>query len=102
LQGRFASIVRQGRQGEQSICTEPSASPAEIALYGAKSEIALYGAKSNARQFWTNAFPTDLVAKHQKEIGRFKWAMRTIRWTEAVWALIPIKITLKIWGFSDE
>lgn len=53
-------------------------------------------------QFWTNLFPTKLVAKHQKDIRRFQTAIKWIRRTEVLWALVPIKITLKLWGLSDE
>jgi hypothetical protein len=53
-------------------------------------------------KFWTNLFPTELVAKHQKDIKRFETAIRWIRRLEVLFALIPIKITLKLWGLSDE
>jgi len=53
-------------------------------------------------QFWTNVFPTTLVEKHASEIKRFNFAIKFMRWTEVFWLLIPIKVTLKIWGFSDE
>ncbi|KAI5477714.1 hypothetical protein MNV49_005997 [Pseudohyphozyma bogoriensis] len=52
--------------------------------------------------FFTNVFPTILVAKHAKEIKRFKRVMKIIRWTEIFWALIPIKISLKMFFFSNE
>ena len=53
-------------------------------------------------QFWTNLFPTKLVASHQKDIKRFNTAIKWMRWTEAVWALVPIRISLKMWGLSEE
>ncbi|GAA6038635.1 hypothetical protein JCM8097_009458 [Rhodosporidiobolus ruineniae] len=53
-------------------------------------------------KFWTNVFPTELCQKHASEIKRFKWAMKIMRWTELFWALIPIKISLKMFFFSDE
>ncbi|GAA6058502.1 hypothetical protein JCM10212_006941 [Sporobolomyces blumeae] len=52
--------------------------------------------------FWTNAFPTKLVEKHAKEIKRFKWAVKVMRWFEVFFALIPIKVSLKMFFFSDE
>ncbi|GAA5898238.1 hypothetical protein JCM8208_000191 [Rhodotorula glutinis] len=52
--------------------------------------------------FWTNCFPTKLVDKHAKEIKRFKRAVKIMRWFELVFALIPIKISLKMFFFSDE
>ncbi|GAA5855080.1 hypothetical protein JCM8547_002372 [Rhodosporidiobolus lusitaniae] len=53
-------------------------------------------------KFWTNSFPTVLVQKHMAEIKRFEWVMKVMRWTELFWALIPIKVSLKMFFFSDE
>jgi hypothetical protein len=53
-------------------------------------------------QFWTNVFPTKLVEKHQSEIKRFNWALKFMRWFEVFFALIPIKISLKMFFFSEE
>ncbi|GAA5966780.1 hypothetical protein JCM8115_002814 [Rhodotorula mucilaginosa] len=52
--------------------------------------------------FWTNVFPTQLLEKHAKEIKRFKWAIKIMRWFELFFALIPIKVTLKMFLFSDD
>jgi hypothetical protein len=52
--------------------------------------------------FWTNVFPTELLAKHQKEIKRFKRMLKIVRWFEILFALIPIKVLVKIFFFSDE
>ena len=52
--------------------------------------------------FWTNSFPTKLVEKHQKEIKRFKWAVKVMRWFEVFFAIIPIKVSLKMFMFSDD
>lgn len=54
------------------------------------------------QHFWTNLFPTELQQKHAGEIKRFKWAIRFMRWTELFWALIPLKVSLKMLFFSDE
>jgi hypothetical protein len=53
-------------------------------------------------QFWTNVFPTKLVERHGSEIKRFKFAMRFIRWFEVLFALVPIKVTLRMFFFSTE
>ncbi|BGP44415.1 hypothetical protein JCM10450v2_000228 [Rhodotorula kratochvilovae] len=53
-------------------------------------------------KFWTNCFPTKLVEKHAGEIKRFKYAVKIMRWFELLFALIPIKISLKMFFFSDE
>jgi hypothetical protein len=52
--------------------------------------------------FWTNVFPSPLVARHQAEIKRFDFAIRFMRWFEVVFALIPIKVSLRLFFFSDE
>ncbi|KAF2476184.1 FAD/NAD(P)-binding domain-containing protein [Lindgomyces ingoldianus] len=52
--------------------------------------------------FWSNVFPTQLLAKHQKQIRRFKRMLTIVRWFEIFFALIPIKYLMKIFWFSDE
>ncbi|WRT63367.1 uncharacterized protein IL334_000272 [Kwoniella shivajii] len=53
-------------------------------------------------KFWTNLFPTKLVDSHANDIKRFNRFLKLVRWTEAFWALIPIKISCKLAGLSDE
>ncbi|ESK93396.1 flavin-containing amine oxidasedehydrogenase [Moniliophthora roreri MCA 2997] len=52
--------------------------------------------------FWTNVFPTKLVERHANEIKRFAWVIKVMRWFEIFFAIIPIKISLKMFLFSDE
>jgi hypothetical protein len=52
--------------------------------------------------FWTNVFPTELLARHQGEIKRFKRMLSIVRWFEIFFALIPIKYLMKMFFFSDE
>ena len=52
--------------------------------------------------FWTNVFPTDLLARHQREIRRFAFMLKFIRWFEIFFALLPLKYLLKLFFFSDE
>ncbi|KAL7420177.1 hypothetical protein Q5752_005143 [Cryptotrichosporon argae] len=53
-------------------------------------------------KFWTNVFPTQLVEKHQAEIKRFHRAIKIMRAFEVFFAVIPIKISLKMFFLSDE
>ncbi|KAL5374002.1 hypothetical protein DPSP01_012306 [Paraphaeosphaeria sporulosa] len=53
-------------------------------------------------QFWSNVFPTRLLERHQKEIKKFKWMISFVRMFEVFFALIPIKILMKMFFFSDE
>jgi hypothetical protein len=52
--------------------------------------------------FWTNVYPTKLLESHQKEVQRFYTMLRWIRWFEVIFALIPLKVLMKIWGFSKD
>ncbi|KAK4103704.1 FAD/NAD(P)-binding domain-containing protein, partial [Parathielavia hyrcaniae] len=52
--------------------------------------------------FWTNIFPTELLARHQSEIQRFKRVLTLVRWLEIFFALIPIKYLMKMFFFSEE
>lgn len=52
--------------------------------------------------FWTNVFPTQILARHQREIRKFNLMLKIVRWFELVFALIPIKILFKLFLFSDE
>lgn len=52
--------------------------------------------------FWTNVFPTQLLARHAKEIKRFQLMIKIIRWFEVILALIPIKVMMKLFFFSEE
>lgn len=45
--------------------------------------------------FWTNVFPTRLLEKHAKEIKRFKWAIKIMRWFELFCALFYTPCTLE-------
>jgi hypothetical protein len=51
--------------------------------------------------FWTNVFPTQLLANHQKEIGRFKTMLSIVRWFELFFALLPIKYLMKLFRFPN-
>jgi predicted NAD/FAD-binding protein len=52
--------------------------------------------------FWTNVFPTDLLARHQREVKRLAFVLKFMRWFEIFFALIPLKVFFKLWFFSDE
>lgn len=52
--------------------------------------------------FWTNVFPTELLAKHQKEIRRMVNVLKFMRWFELFFALVPLKLFFKLFLFSDD
>jgi len=51
--------------------------------------------------FWTNVFPTKLLADHQKETHRFVTMIKWVRRLEVLFALLPIKYLFKLFGLSD-
>jgi len=53
-------------------------------------------------RFWTNVYPTKLLERHQSEIRRFVRMLSIIRWFEVFFALLPIKILMKLFWFSYE
>jgi predicted NAD/FAD-binding protein len=53
-------------------------------------------------QFWSNVFPTQLLKKHAKEVRRFYYMLKVVRWFEVFFALLPIKYLVKLFRFSDE
>jgi predicted NAD/FAD-binding protein len=52
--------------------------------------------------FWSNMFPTKLLQRHQGEVKRFYRMLSIVRWFEVFFALLPIKLLLKLFWFSDE
>ncbi|KAI0517940.1 FAD dependent oxidoreductase [Xylaria bambusicola] len=52
--------------------------------------------------FWTNMFPTELIARHQKEISRLTTVLKLMRWFEVFFALLPLRLVMKIFMFSEE
>lgn len=52
--------------------------------------------------FWSNVYPSKLLERHQKEVKRFAWMISFIRWFEILFALLPIKILVKLFRFSEE
>ncbi|RMY46490.1 hypothetical protein D0865_09252 [Hortaea werneckii] len=52
--------------------------------------------------FWTNVYPTKLLAKHASEVKRFFTMIKVVRMFEVLFALLPIKYLVKMWRFSEE
>jgi len=53
-------------------------------------------------KFWTNVYPTDLLARHQNEVRRLAFMLKFMRWFEVFFALVPIKYMFKLFWFSEE
>ncbi|PCH43806.1 FAD/NAD(P)-binding domain-containing protein [Wolfiporia cocos MD-104 SS10] len=54
------------------------------------------------KDFWTNVYPTALVAQFQKDIVKFGHALSTIKKFEPIFAMIPVHTMLKMFGFSTD
>ncbi|KAI1116570.1 FAD dependent oxidoreductase [Nemania sp. NC0429] len=52
--------------------------------------------------FWTNVFPTELLARHRGEVARLTTFLRLVRWFEVFFALLPLRLACKLFLFSDE
>ena len=52
--------------------------------------------------FWSNAFPTQILEKHQKEIRKLVFMFKFMRWFEIFFALIPLRLLFKLFMFSEE
>lgn len=96
---------KQGVQAEPYVDRFPSISFLDLRKLTASRtalRVELEVSFGKGEYFWTNSFPTKLVEKHAKEIKRFKWAVKVMRWFEVFFALIPIKVSLKMFFFSNE
>lgn len=52
--------------------------------------------------FWSNVFPTKLLERHAREVRRFHYVLRFVRWTELLWLLYPLHLMLWLFMFSSE
>jgi len=52
--------------------------------------------------FWTNVFPTELLARHRREVARLTTVLKLMRWFEIFFALLPLRLVFKMFLFSDE
>ncbi|QYT02732.1 hypothetical protein H0G86_009726 [Trichoderma simmonsii] len=52
--------------------------------------------------FWTNCFPSKLVAQHSSDIKRFGVFLKVIKWTMPVLGILPISIMLRLFFFSKD
>ncbi|KXS96838.1 hypothetical protein AC578_7398 [Pseudocercospora eumusae] len=53
-------------------------------------------------QFWTNVYPTKMLEKHSAEVVRFFRMLKIVRMFEIFFALMPIKILVKLFRFTTE
>jgi hypothetical protein len=94
-----ASWMNQGVQGGSRIFHHTMTSFARQGYRADPVKLQVSFGKDDT--FWTNVFPTKLLAEHQKEIARFNTMLKITRMFEIFFALIPIKLLTKLFRFSD-
>ena len=52
-------------------------------------------------KFWTNVFPSELVARHENNIKRFGKALRTVKRFEIIFAVVSVQGMLKLFKFPE-
>lgn len=52
--------------------------------------------------FWTNVFPTSLLVRHANEVKRFQTMLKIVRWFEVIFAMLPMRLLMKLFLFSEE
>ncbi|ETR97245.1 FAD/NAD(P)-binding domain-containing protein [Trichoderma reesei RUT C-30] len=52
--------------------------------------------------FWTNCFPSKLVAQHAADIRRFGLFLKVVKWTMPVLGILPISLMLRLFFFSRD
>ncbi|KAK0937545.1 hypothetical protein LTR29_010878 [Friedmanniomyces endolithicus] len=95
-----ASWLNQGVQGGSYIFHHTMAMFARNGYWA--DPVKLQVSFGKGEQFWTNVYPTKLLKKHSKEVVRFFYMLKIVRWFEVFFALLPIKYLVKIFMFSDE
>ena len=53
-------------------------------------------------QFWTNVFPSELVAQHRADIRKFGRVLKVIGVMEPLFAVMSVKAMLGLFGFPRE
>ncbi|KAK4226435.1 flavin-containing amine oxidasedehydrogenase [Podospora fimiseda] len=95
-----ASWLNQGVQGGSYIFHHTMTMFARQGF--AANSVKLQVSFGKGAQFWTNVYPTKLLERHQTEIKRFVKMLSIIRWFEIIFALLPIKLLMKLFWFSYE
>lgn len=52
--------------------------------------------------FWTNVFPTEILAKHQKDIRKLVFMWKFMRWFEIFFALLPLQLVCKLFMMDED
>ncbi|KAH9942253.1 FAD/NAD-P-binding domain-containing protein [Epithele typhae] len=64
------------------------------------TEVGMQISFGKGEHFWSNVFPSQLVAEYQKDIARFGGALKTIKRLEPFFAVVPVHVMLRMFRFS--
>lgn len=95
-----ASWLNQGVQGGSYIFHHTMAMFARNGYWADPVKLQVSFGKGD--QFWTNVYPTKMLANHGKEVKRFFTMLKIVRTFELFFALLPIKYLVKLFRFSTE
>lgn len=93
-----ASWLNQGVQGGSYIFHHTMTMFSRLGYHA--DPVKLQVSFGKGETFWTNVFPTQLLSRHQKEIKRFTFMIKFVRWFEVFFAMMPIKYLMRLFGFS--
>ncbi|KAI0074371.1 FAD/NAD(P)-binding domain-containing protein [Panus rudis PR-1116 ss-1] len=66
------------------------------------TEVGMQISFGKGKDFWTNVFPSELVAEHQDDIAKFGRVLKTIKKLEVAFAVIPVHAMLRMFNFSKD
>ena len=95
-----ASFLNQGVQGGSHIFHHTMTMFARQGYWADPVTLQVSFGKDDT--FWTNSYPTKMLERHQKEVQRFFKMLKSVRWFEVFFAILPIKYLVKLFRFSDE
>ncbi|EJF65173.1 FAD/NAD(P)-binding domain-containing protein [Dichomitus squalens LYAD-421 SS1] len=65
------------------------------------TEVGMQISFGKGEDFWSNVFPSKLVAEYKKDIAKFGRALSVIKTFEVAFAMIPVHAMLRIFRFSS-
>jgi predicted NAD/FAD-binding protein len=95
-----ASWFNQGVQGGSYIFHHTLAMFGRLGFHADPVDLQVSFGKD--AHFWTNVFPTQLLETHQAEVRRLASVLWLLRWFEVLFALLPLRLVLRLFLFSDE
>lgn len=95
-----ASWLNQGVQGGSYIFHHTMTMFARNGFWA--DPVKLHVSFGKGEQFWSNVYPTKMLEKHAGEVKRFFRMIKIMRMFELFFALLPIKLVVSLFRFSQE